>query len=109
MLLIILRLLTSWFPKNISEEIALAPPNFFTASSWGVGLDDLALNAARELREFLSIYYSLLEIFYNKSRQNLFNYLDNKIHKFLRIYLSLDDSSKELDQFEVAEVVALFL
>ena len=37
----------------MSEEIALAPPNFFTASSWGVGLDDLALNAARELREFL--------------------------------------------------------
>ena len=60
-------MLTSWFPKNISEEIALAPPNFFTASSWGVGLDDLALNAARELREFLLIDYDIFETFNKKA------------------------------------------
>ena len=51
----------------MSEEIALAPPNFFTASSWGVGLDDLALNAARELREFLLIDYDIFETFNNKA------------------------------------------
>ena len=89
----------------MSEEIALAPPNFFTASSWGVGLDDLALNAARELREFLLIDYDIFETFNNKA----YKIFINKTHKFLRIYLSLDDSSNELDQFEVAEVVALFL
>ena len=102
-------MLTSWFPKNISEEIALAPPNFFTASSWGVGLDDLALNAERELREFLWINYNILTYFTTNAYKILTNHLDNKTHEFLRIYLSLDDSSKELDQFEVAEVVALFL
>ena len=56
----------------MSEEIALAPPNFFTASSWGVGLDDLALNAARELREFLLIDYDIFETFNNKAYKILF-------------------------------------
>ena len=102
-------LLTSWFPKNISEEIAFAPPNFFTASSWGVGLDDLALNAARELLEFLWIDYNILKYFTTKADKILTNYFDNKIYAFLGNYLSLDDSSNELDQFEVAVVVALFL
>ena len=51
----------------------------------------------------------MTKYFTTKADKILFNYLDNNIHKFLGTYLSLDDSSKELDQFEVAEVVALFL
>ena len=39
----------------MSEEIALADPNFFTASSCGGGFDEreLVLNAARDPRETL--------------------------------------------------------
>ena len=53
---LLLQFLTfSLSPKYMSEEIALADPNFFTASSCGGGFDEreLVLNAARDPRETL--------------------------------------------------------
>ena len=55
------------------------------------------------------INYNISTYFTTNAYKILTNHLDNKTDEVFRIYLSLDDSSNELDQFEVADVVALFL